>query len=50
MPEIAIDDPRFDELLDRVVQALMALEGSFGTPPVRRRRRRALVRRVPVAA
>jgi hypothetical protein len=34
--EITIDDPKFDALLDRVVRALMALDGSSrptGRPP-----------------
>ncbi|MFN8723831.1 MAG: hypothetical protein ACK5YI_23640 [Rhodospirillales bacterium] len=35
--EITIDDPKFEELLDRVVRALIALGGS--SRPTRRPRR-----------
>jgi hypothetical protein len=46
--EITIDDPKFDELLDRVVRALMALDGPSG--PKRRPRRGRTVDRRDVAA
>ena len=38
MNKIAIDDPRFDELLERVVEALLSLDGSSRPKPRRVRR------------
>lgn len=49
IPEITIDDPKFDALLDRVVRALMALDGPSRTK-TRSRRRRAVARRDDAAA
>ncbi len=48
-PDIAIDDPKFDELLDRVVHALLALDGS-ARPKGRPRLRRIVRRRDATAA
>jgi hypothetical protein len=43
MNKIAIDDPRFDALLERVVAALLALDGSTRPKPKRVRRTDALL-------
>ena len=48
MEEIAIDDPTFDALLERVVRALLALDGAARPP--KRRRRRMVARRDAAAA
>lgn len=50
MQEIAIDDPKFDELLDRVVRALLALDGSGRLPTKSSPARRAPARRKAKAA